>query len=126
MVSGRESNALERNDDVTQIMPTDCELERCGGAGSGREFGGEGVQVGMTGLMEMGRLMGANIEEESGMGRCVGEDEGLVYMSGLMVKGGGEGGSRENGEVDETDGRRKRCIARESHESKLISVREIL
>ena len=29
------------------------------------------------------------------MGNCVGDDEGLVDMSGLMVKGG-EGGLREN------------------------------
>ena len=89
LMSGRESNASERKDDVTQIMPADCELEQCGGAGSGREFGGEGVQVGMTGLMEKDRWMGANIEKES-VGHCVGEDEGLVVMSGLMVKGGGE------------------------------------
>ena len=39
-ISGRESNTLERKDDATQ-MSTDCELEQCGGAGSGREFGGE-------------------------------------------------------------------------------------
>ena len=65
MVSGRESNASERNDDVTQIMPTDCELERCGGAGSGRKFGGEGVQMDMTGLMEMGRGMGANFKKST-------------------------------------------------------------
>ena len=62
------------------------------------------------------------------MGNCVGDDEGLVDMSGLMVKGG-EGGLRENGEFVETDGRRKRCIVGESTripESKLMSVREIL
>ena len=65
-MSGRESNSLERKDDVTQIMPMDCDLEQCGGAGSGREFGGEGVQVGMTGLMEKDRWMGANIERVCG------------------------------------------------------------
>ena len=83
----------------------------------------------MTGLMEMGRGMGANIEEESGVGCCVGEDEGLVDMSGLMVKGGEEGRSWENDEVDETNERRKRCIAGESTmlpESKLMSAQEIL
>ena len=38
----------------TQIMPTDCKLEQCGEAECRRELGNEGVQVGMTGLMEMG------------------------------------------------------------------------
>ena len=73
--------------------------------------------------------MGTNIEDKSGMRCCVGEDEGLVDMTlyGLMVKRGGEGELRENGEVDETDGR-KICIAGKSTmlpESKLMSVREI-